>query len=238
MAAKPAHVKIAEEKGLQAGVDAWVDGMETVTKNGTAGLEPVRDLLKRARRAGGYTKASGEFSKPDKLVTFYCNHYAERYPHLAELPDVIAPKRTRKNASKPKAQAEPVSGDANAQALLALLSEAGVDLSSLGITTEDETGVEAFEDDDDDDDTPPARTTRTNRRNTRGGRTKARGSKRSARAEAPDYTPSNPDDAATNGRLWKLNQLGLLQIVDLDEADEDEIITNLEAHEALQEALS
>lgn len=227
MAAKPAHVKIAEAQGIDAGVDAWIDGMETVTKNGTAGLEPVRELLKKARRAGGYTKASGEFSKPDKLRTFYCNHYADRYPHLAELPETIAPKRTRKSASKPKAQ-EAVNPQ---EALLALLANAGIDLSVLTGDTED-TGVEAFEDEDEPETTP----TRTSR--TRATRTKARGSKRSARSEAPDYTPSNPDEAATNGRLWKLNQLGLLQIVDLDEADEDLKITNLEAHEVLQEALS
>lgn len=52
------------------------------------------------------------------------------------------------------------------------------------------------------------------------------------------YAPSasTADDPATNGRLWKLNQEGLLQILDADEAGDP--ITNAEAHEALAEVLS
>lgn len=213
MSTVPAHVKIARKQGTQAGFDAWHEGMDQVTKGGTAGLEPVRDLLAQVRKVGRYRKTTGDFAKPEKALAFYCNHYAKY--NLDELPEVITPKK-RNTRTKAQPTPEP---QVDQTTLLALAEALGIEIP--GVADED--------DDEDDEDT--------------GVQVEAPVSKRRSRREAKtaqreqNYEPSNPDADATQGRLWKLNQLGLLQIVDFEDADEDQKITNGEAHEAIAEAL-
>lgn len=214
MATKPAHIKTAEKEGLLAGFDEWHEGMERVTKNGTAGLEPVRDLLSQVRKVGRYRKTTGDFAKPEKALQFYCNHYAQY--NLDELPEVVKPKRTRAKAAASAAPA----ATPDLQGIIEALSALGIEIPG------------ATDEDDEDDTGVEVEATPSNKR--RASRTRKE-SKTAQREQ--NYEPSNPDADATQGRLWKLNQLGLLQIVDLDDADEDLKITNGEAHEAIAEAL-
>lgn len=211
MATKPAHVKIALKEGAQAGFEHYIESIERVTNGGTGGLPPVQEALAEIRKVGGFKKRTGEFSKPEKALKFYCAKYGID-------PDAVPAKAkrtgtTRKAASGVPAPSAPDTGpNAGVADKLRKLLAAGIDiddaLEMIGMVA----GDAEVEDDDDTEVAVSAK-------------------------ENDPFAPSEriADEPATNGRLWKLNSLGLLRIADDDEGDP---ITNIEAHEVIASILS
>lgn len=218
MAPKPAHIVTAEQNGLQAGFDAWHERSMAVTQNGKGGLEPVRDLLRRVHRAGGWTNKEGAFRNPEGALQYYCNYFGKKYAGFADLPVVktaTKPRVTHKAPATVEAHVdstEPTqvaSTGTDIPALVASLVAQGVDAATIGTivanvggsatTTApaiDEDAEDDYSDLDDETDDTPAATQVQVRRN------------------APDQPiitfpePRDPDAPATQGKMWKLNAQG------------------------------
>lgn len=206
MAAK--HIEIARNDGPKAGFNAWMEMMER------SGLPQVQERLAEVRSQGN-KKAQFEY---------YCNVYGNKiFAQNANVTHEDEPQTTLPGVGK------------DVQALFQQF------LAAIGQTP---TGATEAEDSLDDDDvdaiiaqhTGGTTTQRQGRSSGRSGNTRSSG--RSAQRsntgnDADQFAPRNPQDDATSGRLWRLNELGLLQIV----SKPGKHISNGQAHEILKSRL-
>lgn len=175
-----------------------------ITQMERSGLPQVQERLAEVRSQGN-KKAQFEY---------YCNVYGNK----------IFGGSTR-NAGTTEVKPEPVAVGDDVQALFAQF------LAAIGGAPA--TGATEDEDDLDDDDVEAiiaehgGMQTRTTTRSS-GART------RSNATNDDPFAPRNPQDDATSGRLWRLNELGLLQIRNKPGAH----ITNGQAHEILKAKLA
>jgi len=141
---------------------------------------------------------------------YYCAEYGDQFGLTKE------PKRSSgtKSAATPAPTADLFE---QFQAFLA---------AQAGDTEDVEDDVEDEDEILDSLDEPVAATTRKTTRT-------SRSSGRTASASTDAYAPKEPNAHATNGRLWKLNELGLLRIA----KNPGDAITNGEAHAVLKALL-
>lgn len=185
----PAHVETAIAEGVEAGFDEWLDTMRRVTKNGKAGLVPVRAELEAIVRKGRVSlKKLNADNANEKQIAYYCNKYG------LDIPD--------EGDDEPLASRKAPAATSGTEDLFEAFQAF---LASRGGT----------EDDDEPKPTPrKSRVTRSTSRKPKAGVQITNGTAHALIAEAmgneAGYEPRDPDAPATQGKLWKLNDLGLI----------------------------
>lgn len=197
------HITIAQTEGPKAGFTAWMDMMER------SGLPQVQERLAEVK-AQGNKKAQFEY---------YCNVYGNR----------IFGNQAARNVQHEDAEDKPeVAGNANESDLFNLFTQFMERVSGNVTPTDEDDSLDEI-----DDDEIEAQYTRSSG----GGTRKAATTKRTARAtnaQTDDpFAPRNPEDDATSGRLWRLNELGLLQL----RTKPGTHISNGQAHKILKQRL-
>lgn len=200
------HIEIAREDGPKAGFNAWIDMMER------SGLPQVQERLAEVREQGN-KKAQFEY---------YCNVYGDK----------IFGRQSRSS--------NVVHEDTN---LGDLAENAGSDVQELfaqflalvgkGQPQADDEDT-SLDDVDEDDYIPSGATTTQRTTRSSGKRTSTKRATTRSNAQGDDqFAPRNPQDDATSGRLWRLNELGLLRVADRP----GKHISNGQAHEILKARL-
>ena len=216
MATKPMHVKIAAREGALAGLESLYEYLDRNTVGGTAGLDTNRAVYAEIRKAG--SNKLGKNFKLDKAVGWYCNKLSEKFG-IENLPMVIEGVVTTPARSTQTEQVVESNGGFDLSMLspaqLAALSPEQI-AAIAGATNgngEQEVEIEA---------TPAVET---------------------VEQAAPKYVPKNPDQPATNGKLWTVNSEGpehgyFLAILDGEGnvvAGGDSPLTNIECHNVIAE---
>jgi hypothetical protein len=199
---EPKHVKIAREQGAKAGFKAYREFLKR------SGIDRVQER---------YQEMLDQGDVPAQYA-WYCKEYADQINPAKP----ATGRRTTRGTTAAATPATPagVSPDLLAQ-FAAFLTSQGAGVAEVEEEETEEDIDEALEGLDE-----PT---------TKRGPGRPPGSKNKPKAQpategVDTYAPKNPEVNATNGRLWKLNELGLLGILDVP-ADP---ITNGEAHEILK----
>lgn len=215
MATVPAHIKVARKQGALAGVEQLYEYLHRNTVGGTAGLDTNRAMYAELRKAG--SNKLGKNFKVDKAVAWYCNRFAEKFG-TDDLPVVIEGVVT--TVAPSAKQVESTSNDDDNMAVLQAAIQAGA--------------------------TPEQITAIVRGMNSAGANivsTTVTEDEIEAAPVAPKYVPKNPDEPATNGKLWTLNSEGpehgfFLAILDGEGNvlfGGDAPLTNMEAHTVIAE---
>lgn len=178
-----------------------------------AGYKAYLEFLKRSGIPAVQDRYQEMLSQGDVPAQFawYCKEYADQIGKPKAAPAAIVGKRTGRVTPAPAAGVNP---DLLAAFAAFMKSQGAVD----EVEEEDEVDIDAELEGV--EDIVPSR-----------GPGRPKGSKNKPKEEVVDqYAPKDPTANATNGRLWKLNELGLIAILD----EPVDPITNGEAHEVLK----
>ena len=202
MAKVKAHIREARQNGPEAGFNLFWDSLNTVTGNGTRGLDTVNDLRDEVVSAGGGIakrgRNKGDLKNREAAIAWYCNHYADEL----EVP-ATKPKRSTRKATPAKSSPTTTESETSIDDLAALLAE------KLGIALPD-----TDDEDDEDDDTEVVNSVPTRR--------VKRTTHQEPETETTEYPrPRDPDAECTQGKLWFVNHNGPANGVYLVAINED-----------------
>lgn len=205
------HIQVAIEDGPKAGFRAWVEQMER------SGLPQVKARLDEVR-AQGNQKA--QFS-------YYCQQFGRQFAkHGIGTASTVQARQEHDDTEVDSLREELAEMQAKLSRMLSTDSEADLIDDSLNDVDEDEILAAAIEE-------QPKRTRQTRNTGTAQTRQTRRETVKEQAQRDVDYAPRDPDMNCTSGRLWKLNELGLLRIV----GTPTDPITCGDAHKVLQKVI-